>query len=235
MDKTSPEIVLASGSPRRRELMALLGLPFRVQVANVDETGAHAELPTTLVRRLSRDKGWAVAHSLARGFVIAADTIVVLDDAILGKPANVAEASAMLTALRGCPHRVLSSITIIRQPEEQELTECVESTVTMRAYPDEELAAYVATGDPLDKAGAYAIQHRDFRPAASIEGCYASVMGFPLCHVYRALRQLGVVCVRRPVAGCEAITGRPCAYYTAVLPPGDSSAEPKWNELGRVL
>jgi MAF protein len=210
-------IVLASGSPRRRELMALLGLDYRVMAADVDERAGAAETPADLAGRLSRAKALAVAGSVECGVIIAADTIVVLDGAILGKPAGPDEARRMLRALRGRPHLVLTAIALARRPDGALLSAVVETPVTMRPYRDAEIEAYVASGDPLDKAGAYAIQHSGFNPAARIEGCYANVVGFPLCHVYRALRRLGVDAAGRPVAGCRAATGYACAYYPHVL------------------
>jgi len=217
MNAASLPIVLASGSPRRRELMALLGLDYQVMAADVDERAGPAEAPADLAARLSRAKALAVAGSAARGVIIAADTIVVLDGAILGKPADPDEARRMLRALRGRPHLVLTAIALVRRPDGETLSELVETAVEMRPYRDEEIEAYIASGDPLDKAGAYAIQHSGFSPVTRIEGCYANVVGFPLCHIYRALRRLGADGARRPIAGCRAATGYPCAYYPHVL------------------
>jgi len=210
-------IILASGSPRRRELLALFGLDYQVIAADVDERAEEGEAPADLACRLSRAKAAAVAAQVERGIIIAADTIVVLDGVVLGKPASPEQARQMLRALRGRKHDVLSAITVRRQPDGAELTELSQSSVEMRDYSDAELEAYVASGDPLDKAGAYAIQHAGFNPVSGIEACYASVMGFPLCHVYRALRRLGVAGMRLPAAGCQAATGHPCACYVDVL------------------
>ncbi len=217
MNATSLPIILASGSPRRRELMALLGLDYQVAAADVDERAAPGEAPAALAGRLSRAKALAVADGRAAGLIIAADTIVVLDGAILGKPADAAEAGRMLRALRGRPHLVLTAIALARRPDGACRSDLIETDVEMRPYSDAEIEAYIASGDPLDKAGAYAIQHAGFRPAARLAGCYANVVGFPLCHIYRALRRLGVGAARRPVAGCRAALGYPCAYYPTVL------------------
>lgn len=215
-------IILASGSPRRRELLALLGLEYQVIAADVDERAEEGEAPAALACRLSRAKAAAVATQVEHGVIIAADTIVVLDGIILGKPASPEQARQMLRALRGRRHEVLSAITIRRQPDGAELTELSQSSVAMRDYSDAELEAYVASGDPLDKAGAYAIQHAGFNPVIGIEGCYAGVMGFPLCHLYRALRRLGVTGIRVPPAGCRAATGHPCACYAEIIEPAES-------------
>jgi MAF protein len=197
-------IILASASPRRRELLSLLELPFSIVVAKVEETNHAGEPPSAMVQRLSRAKARFVAARHPKALVIGADTTVALDGESLGKPADPAEATAMLRALRGRPHRVYSGLTLIHR--DRALTDLAESVVWMRNYDDEEMARYVASGDPLDKAGAYAIQHGGFHPVARIEGCYANVMGLPLCHLTRALARFGV---RVPVdlpAACRAHT-----------------------------
>jgi septum formation protein len=223
------EVILASGSPRRRELLALLGLQFCVVAADVDESAIVGEAPSALARRLSREKAFAVARGAGDAVVIAADTIVVIDGAILGKPATPAQARQMLRTLHGQPHQVLSAITVIRGARNETITDLAETIVRMREYTDDEISRYVASGDPMDKAGAYAIQSAAFSPVEGIDGCYASVMGLPLCHVYRALRRLGVSDVECPVAGCRVVTGYPCTYYTAALgepAAGIESADP---------
>jgi MAF protein len=149
-------LLLASASPRRRELLALLGLPFGVTVANVDEIPQADEPPTALVIRLSRDKARAVTADPAI-IVIACDTVVALDGEILGKPRDAAEAASMLLRLRGRSHTVCSAVTLLEPTTGRALTGVAETQVTMRAYTDAEIAAYVASGDPLDKAGAASI------------------------------------------------------------------------------
>jgi len=201
-------ILLASASPRRRELLALLALAFTVVAADVDETDGEGESPPAMVHRLSRSKALTVAARYPSTLVVAADTTVALDGRSLGKPADAAEATAMLRALRGRPHRVYSSLTVALK--EQIVTDLAESQVWMRPYSDDEIARYVAGGDPLDKAGAYGIQHAGFHPAARVEGCFASVMGLPLCHLARALARLGVATPVDVPAACRAHTGQPC-------------------------
>jgi len=209
-------ILLASASPRRRELLALLELPFSVVAADVDETNGDGESPQAMVQRLSRAKALAVAARQPRhALVIAADTTVALDSQSLGKPANAADAIAMLRALRGRPHQVYSGLTVTQ--DGQTITELAESDVWMRNYSDEEIARYVAGGDPLDKAGAYAVQHMGFHPAKRVEGCFASVMGFPLCHLTRALARLGVIVLVDVPTVCQAHTSIECRVFERIL------------------
>lgn len=213
-------IVLASASPRRRELLSLLSLPFYVVVADVDETDGDGESPQAMVQRLSQDKALAVfgqdkaltVFSQDRALIIAADTTVALDGESLGKPSNAAEATAMLRSLRGRPHQVYSGLTVLRG--DQILTGLVESIVWMRHYSEEEIVHYVASGDPLDKAGSYAVQHAGFHPADRVEGCFANVMGLPLCHLARMLVQLGVPVPVDVPAVCQAHTGFVCQFLT---------------------
>lgn len=204
-------LILASGSPRRRELMALLGLSFTVATADVDERPQPAEDPRQTVQRLSQAKARAAAGEGHRGLIVAADTVVVLDGHILGKPRDGAEATRMLRRLRGTEHRVYSGLTVLDTESGQALTGLVESRVWMRPYSDDEIARYVASNDPLDKAGAYAIQHAEFAPVARLEGCYASVMGFPLCHLWHMLRRMGVCPPTSPIEQCAARTNDRCA------------------------
>ncbi len=213
-------LILASASPRRRQLLSLLGLPFSILSARVDETVGDGESPCDLVRRLSHAKAQAVAANHAHGLILAADTVVVLTGAenwLLGKPASAAEAETMLRALRGRAHNVYSGVAVLNPATGQTEQSVAESTVWMRPYSDEELQAYVRSGDPLDKAGAYAIQHPGFHPVARVDGCWASVMGLPLCHVTRLLRELGVA-PRTDVPGaCQAYHQFQCRVAEVVL------------------
>ncbi|MBN1179645.1 MAG: septum formation protein Maf [Anaerolineae bacterium] len=202
--------ILASGSPRRRELIDLLGLPVRVETAQVVEAACNEESPPETAARLALAKARAVAVRHPSAFVLGCDTVVALDGALLGKPAHAAQATAMLTALRGRTHAVYTGIALVEGA--REATDLAETTVRMRAYTDAELTAYVATGDPLDKAGAYAIQHATFRPVAGWDGCYANVMGLPLCHVARLLAAWRVFPTPDVPAACQAYTGHACHY-----------------------
>jgi len=182
--------VLASTSPRRRELIQLLDLKFQIVPVDVDESPQPNESPADLVQRLSRAKANAAAQEFPDAIIVAADTIVAFGNQILGKPRDADDARRMLKALRGTRHTVFSGLTTRKNAKE--ITELVETAVWMRDYSDAQIKAYVATGDPLDKAAAYAVQHREFQPVARVEGCYANVMGMPLCHLHRALRAFGV-------------------------------------------
>lgn len=210
MTEISRRIVLASGSPRRRELLARLGVAFYVHTADIDESQRTGETPEALVQRLARQKAQAVAARWPERVVLGADTVVVLDGTVLGKPADAAEATAMLHSLRGRAHRVLSAVYACHADIGLEAGALNETLVTMRDYSDAEIAAYVASGDPMDKAGAYAIQNREFAPVARIDGCYSGVMGFPLADVAEVLRAVGVAASADIVAVCQPFSGRCC-------------------------
>ena len=194
-------LLLASGSPRRRELLTLMGLSFEITTPSVDEEPQANEVPAALAARLSRAKARAAcavqdATTDPKGtaVIIACDTVVSLDGEILGKPGDATEAATMLRHLRRqSPHTVYSGFTLLDPASGEILTDVDKTQVTMRAYTDAEIDIYVASGDPLDKAGGYAIQHRGFHPVVGLEGCYANVMGFPLCHLTRCLREWGIV------------------------------------------
>lgn len=190
--ETDRHLILASTSPRRRELITQFGLPFESISVDVDESAHDNESPQALVTRLARAKvrsGVAIARK-GDAIVVAADTVVALDEQILGKPCDPDDASRMLRLLRGRAHVVHSGIAVAQGT--REVMQTAQTIVWMRDYSDSEIAAYVATGDPLDKAAAYAIQHSAFHPVARIEGCYANVMGLPLCRVCLGLLQFGI-------------------------------------------
>lgn len=201
-------MILASGSPRRRQLIQLLGLPVQAVAAEVDETPLEGESPAELAARLACAKARAVAAGHPLELVIGCDTVVALDGEVLGKPAGEREAREMLERLRGRAHTVYTGVALVQG--EKETVQIVETTVHMRDYTDAELAAYVASGDPLDKAGAYAIQHPSFQPVASWEGCYANVVGLPVCHVARKLQEWGEQPPADVMAACRSDTGEAC-------------------------
>ena len=211
---TTEGILLASQSPRRRELIKLLGLPVQAAAADVDETPLPAETPAAYVRRLAETKARALAPSLKERremrWIVAADTAVVADGEILGKPADETEAAAMLRRLRGRSHAVLTGVAVLDTATGRIKTSVERTAVFMRAFHDDEIAAYVASGDPLDKAGAYAIQNRAFSPVARIEGCYANVVGLPLCTLACLLRELGASPAADVPARCVAALGYNC-------------------------
>jgi septum formation protein len=210
-------LVLASASPRRRQLFLLLEVPFAAVEADVDEEIGEEESPQEMVCRLSLAKARAVALSHPGDLIVAADTTVVLDGDVLGKPADEAEAVAMLRRLRRREHTVLSGVTVYHPASGRAITELAESAVWMRAYTNEEMIRYAASGDPLDKAGAYAIQHQSFSPVERIGGCYASVMGLPLCHLARALAQLGLTLPVDVPQACQGFTGHRCFVAGQIL------------------
>ena len=203
-------LILASGSPRRRELISLLGVPFVIKAANVDEQELDGESPADMVVRLSQAKAQAIVDARPDELVVAADTVVALDGRVLGKPVDPNEAAYMLRLLRGRCHNVYSGISVWHPTSRRLVSEVSNTIVRMRDYTDDEIAGYVQSGDPLDKAGAYAIQHPGFDPVASVEGCWLSVMGFPLCHVERALARFGVIATPDAPGVCRAFSQREC-------------------------
>jgi len=209
-------IVLASNSPRRRELLALASLDFIVSVADVDETPRENEPPAEYVLRLAETKARAVRAN-ADQLVLAADTTVVDGREILGKPVDEADAFAMLRRLRGRTHQVYTGLALLRQSDGLLLTDLSVTDVPMRRYTDEEIHAYIATRDPFDKAGAYAIQHAVFHPVESLGGCHASVMGLALCHVTRMLRKMDVSPNADVPSTCQRYLEYDCPVYEKIL------------------
>lgn len=174
----SGPLVLASGSPRRRQLLEMLGIPFRVIVPEVDEHVRAGEAPADYVTRLSRVKAEAVAERVAGELILAADTTVVLDGEIFGKPESPDDAVAMLSRLQGRTHEVMTAVAVLRAAELAQALDV--SRVTFRSADRSTLEAYVATGEPLDKAGAYAIQGVGAPLIERVEGDFFGVMGLPL-------------------------------------------------------
>ena len=190
-------LILASASPRRRELLERLGLPFEVRPSGIEEPLAAGVPASTLATTLARAKAADIADRLrAAGeaaLVLGADTLVVLDGQPLGKPTSRGDARAMLRALRGRSHEVVTAVVVRdADPAGRELTEAVVSQVLMRDYTDDEIAAYVATGEPDDKAGAYAVQGRGRRLVSRVDGCYTNVVGLPLRTTARLLQAFGL-------------------------------------------
>jgi MAF protein len=211
VDSGIRRLILASGSPRRRQLLSLLGIPFVIKVADVDETPYPGEPPSEMVLRVSRDKALAAGQARHDEVVIAADTVVVLDGRIMGKPADADEARQMLGLLRNRSHLVYTGIAVWHVAQQRLVQELGESVVWMRDYKDDEVTIYVNSRDPLDKAGAYAIQHAGFRPVARIEGCWLNVMGLPLCHLARALARFGIDVPANVPGACQAFNQHECA------------------------
>jgi septum formation protein len=185
--------ILASSSPRRRELLDSLGISFEVNTPDIDETQKDDEKPEDYVQRLSKAKALAVVKQVkAPALILAADTIVIDGTTILGKPADAAEARQMLQQLRSRTHRVCTAITLHKLGDKTKTITKMDSTeVQMRAYTDDEIESYIQSGDPFDKAGGYAIQDEKFIPVVRIDGSYSSVMGLPLELLQTALKEIG--------------------------------------------
>src|SRR6185437_11696430 len=191
-----PPLYLASASPRRSELLTRAGITFERLVAPVDEDALSASYTGPLERLgeyLAREKALAALRALAQsgrqGKVLALDTTVLLDGRSLAKPRDLAEAETMLRMLRGREHIVATGVALSGDDPESLVSATSATRVLMRDYGDDEIAAYVATGDPLDKAGAYSIQHPDFSPVERFAGCHLGVIGLPLCLVGALLGQ----------------------------------------------
>ncbi len=235
-------ILLVSASPRRRELIKLLGLPVETAVADIDEVPLPGERADEMAKRLSSEKarvassftphsahavGASVLHPSHRTaptqwvqvsfILLASDTVVSVDGEPLGKPRDAAEARSMLRRLRGRVHQVYTAITLIDLQTDRSITELACSDVPMRNYTDEEIETYIASGDPFDKAGAYAIQHTGFRPVENFSQCFANVMGLPLCHLVRALRRLGVEVPNDVPSRCQVHVRYECPVFESIL------------------
>lgn len=184
-------IILASQSPRRRQLIQLLGLEVEAISADVDESLATHPDPAQNAIDTAILKVEAFAD-LPDAIIIGSDTNVAIDDEVLGKPRDSAEARQMLTQLRGRIHQVHTGIVALRTADGTQAATVSTSDVHMRDYSDAEIDAYIATGDPFDKAGSYAVQHPDFMPVHKIDGCFASVMGLSICQLAGVLHEVGV-------------------------------------------
>lgn len=206
---SEPRLILASSSPRRRELLAGLGLEFEVRPVDVDETPLEGEAPEAFVERLAREK--ARARAEPDEAVLAADTIVTIDDRLLGKPRDDAEAAAMLRLLAGRSHRVLTGVALAVDGKEPTFA-VARTEVRFAPLSEDEITWYVASGEPSDKAGAYAIQGLGALFVESIRGNYSNVVGLPLPTVYRLLLDAGIDLLapgRRPARDAGTISRRP--------------------------
>ena len=178
-------IILASGSRRRNELLALCGIEFTTIPSNVDESGISKTEsdPKRLAKLLAQAKAEAVAQQLEGGLVIGADTLVAIDNQVLGKPESGPAAADMLRLLRGRTNTVYTGIAVASQEINQTIVGISETKVHMRGYREEDIARYVASGAPMDKSGSYGIQDRPFAPVASVDGCYCNVIGLPMAEM----------------------------------------------------
>lgn len=182
-------LVLASASPRRAEILRAVGWPFETSAADIDETMEANEAAEAYVRRLARAKAATIASARLFGLVLGADTIVVVDDEVLGKPRDEADAQRMLRRLSGRTHEVLTGVALIRAETGQAIVGCERTSVRFAAMSEEEIEWHVSTGDVLDKAGAYAIQGRAALFIEAIEGDYWNVVGLPVRLVYELARK----------------------------------------------
>ena len=186
----APHVILASQSPRRRELLTLVGIPHEVRPADIDESYGAGELPHAHAERLAREKAAVVARSAPDAVVIGSDTIVVLDGDVLGKPRDERDAASMLMRLSGRTHTVMTAVAVMWRGVERSAVEEVE--VTFHTLTSAEIDAYIATREPMDKAGAYGIQGFGATIVARVDGDYFAVMGLPLQRMVRLMTDLGL-------------------------------------------
>ncbi|MDO8786098.1 MAG: Maf family protein [Syntrophales bacterium] len=189
----SGRFILASASPRRVELLKLAGLRFDVVPARVNETCMEGETPEEHVLRLSEEKAKAIAGRNPGAWVLGADTVVLIHSEILGKPRTISAAKEMLSKLSGQEHRVLTGFTIAREAAGILVRDVVVSWVTFKDIPEDEIAWYIRSDEPYDKAGGYAVQGKGSLFIREIRGSYTNVMGLPLCEVVEALKGLGAI------------------------------------------
>ncbi|KAA3602148.1 MAG: septum formation inhibitor Maf [Calditrichaeota bacterium] len=189
----TPDFILASASPRRQELFSLLELNFKVQPSDVEEIHDESISPEELVQSLSLQKAQDVADKVSENLaVVGADTIVLLENEVLGKPKDKAEAQKMLRSLSGKTHKVFTGFTILHKTQKIEVSEAVATEVKFKELSDLEIESYVKTKEPMDKAGAYGIQGFGSILVEKVNGCYFNVMGFPLNRFYEALKKIYV-------------------------------------------
>jgi septum formation protein len=205
---SQPPLVLASASPRRRELLGLLGVPFIIDASDTDETPPGDASPERVAELLALAKAQAVAVRHPGAFVLGADTVVTVDGLVLGKPEDAADGVRLLRLLRGRTHHVPTGVALIA-PDGAASTLVETATVTMHPYTDLAIGAYLATDEPYDKAGAYAVQGGGGALVAAVAGCYTTVVGLPLCRVAMLLRDAGYALTTDPTVTCNP--GNVCA------------------------
>ena len=210
-----PKLILASTSPRRNELLRLLGIPFEKRPSNVDETHPEDVDAVAYVRQMAREKGLAVSHTEGE-WILSADTIVALDGQVVGKPADEEEAYEILRSLRARGHEVYTALCLHTKNGGKALESLCATDVFMRDYSDEELAEYIASDDYKDKAGGYAIQHKQFNPCTGVQGCYANVMGLPLCHLALLLESAGCKLEADVPQACQRYNDITCEVYPQI-------------------
>jgi MAF protein len=220
------EYILASKSPRRKKLLGNLIESFLVIDPDLQEDQDPGEQALEYVIRIAREKALAAGDMIPPelekdGIILAADTIVVDNDKILGKPLDSHDAARMLLELRGKTHRVDSGIAVYNLAQRTLKTNMVCSEVLMREYTDKEIEDYIASGDPFDKAGAYAIQNPSFNPAPTFRSCYANVMGLPLCHLSLLMKEVGGEYYPDVADRCQESINYQCPVYAGILSPAE--------------
>ena len=216
------EFILASQSPRRQMLLRNLLDRFIVVESDVEESDLPGEKQSQYVLRLATEKAKSVEKKFKESsiedlIIIAADTIVLDDDKLLGKPEDARDARKILDRLNGKTHQVLSGITVYKPSVQILNTQVVCSDVPMRDYDDQEIQEYINSGDPFDKAGAYAIQNDSFNPAPEFKDCYANVMGLPLCHLALLLAETGMDLDRSIADRCQNSINYQCPVFQSIL------------------
>jgi len=219
-DRQTVTFILASASPRRRQLLGLTGWGVIVRPVEVDEAPKPGELAEVMARRLALAKMRAtVSIQDVNSVILAADTIVADGDQSLGKPVNTSEAEAMLMNLRGRNHCVYTAIVLTDVSSNREEIDVCKTIVPMRDYSQGEVETYILSGEPMDKAGSYGIQDNGFRPVevGMLKDCYTNVIGLPLCHVVRAMRSFGHPPTVDVPAACQIFTGFKCTVHPDIL------------------
>lgn len=187
------QIILASASPRRQQYLRDVGLQFTIHTAAIDEQPATGEEPTAFVMRMALEKAAAIRKHFPETWIVSGDTVVCLDRRILGKPEDAEEAVDLLMALSGREHVVRTGFCVTHGARRVEIVDAVSTAVRFVAFSEDTARAYVATGESLDKAGAYAIQGRGACLVKAIEGSYSNVVGLPICEVLQVLHECGVI------------------------------------------
>jgi MAF protein len=212
--------ILASASPRRKELLELTGLEFEIRPVTVDETSDIKGSPFKLAQQIAYEKASEAVKSVPENcLVLTADTVVINNNDILGKPETEQDAVDMLMHLRDGRHDVITSLVLVDRHARRQIHESCTTNVPMRAYTDPEIENYVASGSPMDKAGAYGIQDDDpgLVEVGDLSGCFANVMGLPICHFTRAMQALDRKVSADVPANCRQFTGYDCPVYEAIL------------------
>ncbi len=210
IEPASPSLTLASASPRRRELMGILGLEFTISPSDLSEEPISGESPIEMVRRLSTEKAQAVAADMESGLVIGADSTVVFEGQPVGKPVDDDDARRMLRQLSGTTHHVSTGITVVDAASGKTLSDVLTSQITLREISEQEIEASIASGVPKDKAGAYAVQDTELRPASNWEGCYNNIVGLPICRLLEMLQELGYQLSEGWTVPSEVACGEDC-------------------------